>query len=735
MRNIIKVSLIVLITSSLLYSCSLFEKEFILPSPVATNANQIDVVGFAAQWKKVTGASSYEIDLALDPEFTQFVDGYRAKRVTNLSLDLTNLDPNTTYYYRVRANISNQISKSSNVIEVTTKPLGSPVVYPATEISATGFRVHWKRMPIVSAYLLDVAFDESFTQYIKGYQEREVTAADTHLLISNVSVNKQYFYRVKLKQANSESEYSNVLSVFTTNLVSPEAMPATEIGLSSFAANWKAMPEADSYQIDVSTDPLFGSTIARYTNLNLTDNRLVVLGLEANKKYYYRVRAINSETQSNYSNVITVITQNLDAPIANAATNAESGAFRANWQTVPNAASYLLDVALDTHFSQILPNYNSKPVIGTFADVQALNASTTYYYRVRATGLGAVSQYSNTITVTTDLLPAPIADPVSNHKAFEFTANWQAQTDISVYALDVATDAAFTSFVAGYQDKVVLGTSHQVTGLDFRTKYYYRVRAKRLSKFSAYSNVVEVTACISGTCKLKSIDFTGAYTAYDSQFRSQTYHYDTQNRLIKITHQKKTQLEWLISYHANGDINTVDKYISGALAIRHIYTYTGGVLASVRQENGVGAFIELWKFIYDAQQQRSSWTIYSDEAGATAKFYFGYVRDAEGKVIEIKNASGGTFREYSYEKSLSPLALFNPDLCFFIATNRDLWTREVPAVDFEGNEYRGFLPTYNIKSEKTGSLELFNYDLNDKDIAIKKVAFFAATYLMQDCGF
>lgn len=735
MHQFIKVSLLLIITSSLFYSCSLFEKEFILPSPVAAPANKIEVVSFMANWQKVTGASSYEVDLALDPQFTQFVAGYRAKRVAELSLNLTNLDPNTTYYYRVRANISNQISQNSNVIEVTTQPLGAPVVYPATDISATGFRVHWKRMPIVSAYLLDVALDESFTQFIKGYQAHEVAVADTHLLISNVSVNKQYFYRIKLKQANSESEYSNVLSVFTTTLASPEALPATEIGLSSFVANWKAMPEANSYQIDVSTDPFFGTTIARYTNLNLVDNRLVVLNLDANTKYYYRVRAINSETKSNYSKVITVTTKNLDAPIANEASNIESGAFRASWKAVPNAASYLLDVALDPHFSQILPNYNSKPSLDTHLDVQSLDASTTYYYRVRAKGLGAVSEYSNTITLTTGLLPAPIADPVSAHKAFEFTANWQAQPDISVYALDIATDAAFTNFVAGYESKIVLGTSHKVTGLDFRTKYYYRVRTKRLSKFSAYSNVIEVSPCISNTCKLKSIDFTGAYSQYDSRFRSQTYHYDAQNRLIKITHQNKTQLEWTISYHANGDINRVDKYIGNALMLRHIYTYSNGVLASVRQENQVGAFVELWKFTYNAQKQRTSWTFYSDEAATIPKNFFSYVRDAEGNVTQVKYASGTIFREYSYDKTLSPLALFNPDLCFFIATNRDLWTRDVPAIDFEGNEFRGFLPVYNIKSEETGSIELFNYELNSKDIAVKKVGFFAATYTMQDCGF
>ncbi|WP_045114583.1 fibronectin type III domain-containing protein, partial [Microscilla marina] len=308
--------------------------------------------------------------------------------------------------------------------------------------------------------------------------------ADTHLLISNVTVNKQYFYRVRVKQSNSLSEYSNTLSVFTTVLPSPESLPATEIGYTSFIANWKAMPEASSYQIDVSTDPFFERILPKYNNLNVSANRLVVVNLDANKKYYYRIRALNNETRSNYSKVVIVNTINLAAPVATVATNVESGGFKANWQPVANAASYLVDVALDPGFSQILPTYNNLAVIDNFVDLQSLNASTTYYYRVRAQGLGAISEYSNTIATVTGLLPAPIANAMSDHKAFEFTAHWQAQPDINIYVLDVATDASFSNFVVGYQSKEVLGNSHKVTGLDFKTRYYYRVRAKRLSKYS-----------------------------------------------------------------------------------------------------------------------------------------------------------------------------------------------------------------------------------------------------------
>ncbi|WP_299462745.1 fibronectin type III domain-containing protein [uncultured Microscilla sp.] len=734
MNRIVKVSLWVFIVSALLCSCSMFEKDFILPSPVATQATQVAEVSLVANWKKVTGAGSYEVDLALDENFTQIMDDYQGKKANKLSLTFRGLNANTTYYYRVRANVSNQISASSNVVKVTTKALDVPIVYRASNVSATGFRLHWKKMPVVTAYLLDIALDENFNQWLEGYQAREIVA-DTHVVVKNVAVGKQFYYRVKIRKNNSLSEYSSALSVFTTSLPSPETLPATQVGFTSFIANWKQMSEASSYQIDVSTDPLFENIMPNYTNLNLSANRLLVNGLNANQKYYYRVRAINSETRSNYSKVIVVNTKMLEAPVATNATNIGSNSFKANWQPAPNASVYLLDVALDPNFSQILPTYNSLAVLDNFAEVVGLDASRVYYYRLRAQGLGATSDYSNVVRLVTGLLPAPVVNQVVNQTVNGFTASWQVRSESELYSLEVATNTTFTDYLPGYRNKAVLGGSHTVQGVDFKTNYYYRVRAKQGGKFSAYSSAVMVPACIGNACKLARIDFTGVYEGNDSKLKSQIYIYDGQHRLVEITHQNKAQLRWLVSYQSDGTIKAVDKYIMGALVLRHIYTYRSGVLVSIRQEDQAGDFLEWWKFSYDNKGQRKSWVIYGDEAGTVVKFKFDYTRDGKGNVIQIRSKDNQTFRRYTYEKSLSPFALFNPDLCFFIATNRDQWTSEAPVSDFEGNEYRGFLPLYNIKSEQMTGLEIFGYTLNSKGMAITKNGSLTAAYTFQGCGF
>lgn len=70
----------------------------------------------------------------------------------------------------------------------------------------------------------------------------------------------------------------------------------------------------------------------------------------------------------------------------------------------------------------------------------------------------------------------PVATAATSVTTSSFTANWNAYSGASFYLLDVSTSSTFTTFVAGYQDLIVMSTSQSVTGLTAGT-YYYRVRA------------------------------------------------------------------------------------------------------------------------------------------------------------------------------------------------------------------------------------------------------------------
>jgi len=78
---------------------------------------------FTANWSASIGATGYYLDVSTNSTFSSFVAGFENLNVSNvLSYSLTDVPPNTTYYYRVRAVNACGTSINSNTIQVTTMP-------------------------------------------------------------------------------------------------------------------------------------------------------------------------------------------------------------------------------------------------------------------------------------------------------------------------------------------------------------------------------------------------------------------------------------------------------------------------------------------------------------------------------------------------------------------------------------------------------------------------------------
>ncbi len=204
----------------------------------------------------------------------------------------------------------------------------------------------------------------------------------------------------------------------------------------------------------MATDAAFSSMLGGYNNLFVAPTSSNVTGLNGGTTYYYRVRATNAGGTSGNSSTVNVLTVPAPPGVA-AATSVTQNSFVANWVPAVGATSYFLDVALDGAFSSILPGYNSLPVASTSSSVTGLGSGVTYYYRVRATNGGGISGNSSTITVVT-IAAAPVANTATSITQNSFTANWTAMSGATSYTIDVATDAAFTAFVTGYNNLSVV---------------------------------------------------------------------------------------------------------------------------------------------------------------------------------------------------------------------------------------------------------------------------------------
>jgi hypothetical protein len=118
-------------------------------------------------------------------------------------------------------------------------------------------------------------------------------------------------------------------------------------------------------------------------------------------------------------------------------------------------------------------------------------------YRIRVSSSNPVINGADNganIIVSAGAPGATTATAATLQNCLGFTANWNANAFASFYELDVATDAAFTSIVTGYNDLNVGNVlSYAVTGLTSGLTYYYRVRGVNGCGTGANSNTMTGT--------------------------------------------------------------------------------------------------------------------------------------------------------------------------------------------------------------------------------------------------
>lgn len=88
----------------------------------------------------------------------------------------------------------------------------------------------------------------------------------------------------------------------------------------------------------------------------------------------------------------------------------------------------------------------------------------------------------------------PLAIEANILSAASFRANWTPALGATSYRLDVSLAKDFSSFIPGYENLSVAGTSCIVSGVPLSQTYYYRVRAINSAGSSGNSNYVAVTA-------------------------------------------------------------------------------------------------------------------------------------------------------------------------------------------------------------------------------------------------
>ncbi len=343
-------------------------------------------------WQQVDGADSYHVQLSKSGEFTDpIVD---EEGVTDTHYQLSSLDYETEYFWRVSAKSGNDYSKWSNVwsfktgaesIDLTAPVLVSPN-NKASDIKTDGV-LEWLDVDGALSYVVQVSENKQFDKTVTD-QEVNTSTYD----YSGLKNNTLYYWRVKAKAGSNESVWSNVWS-FTTE---KEVVVPEKVDLSQPLNNtdgfpdggllvWYGIENALSYTLDIAKDRDFENIIIDETGL--TDTTWKFEGLDKGGKYYWRVKEIFSGQETGWSDTWYFIAESdleapqLISPADNATGVKPDGSFE--WSPADGASSYNLQLSLSQDFTDInnvlvLDENGIKSTVLSFS----LETNTQYYWRV-----------------------------------------------------------------------------------------------------------------------------------------------------------------------------------------------------------------------------------------------------------------------------------------------------------------------------------------------------------------
>lgn len=186
--------------------------------------------------------------------------------------------------------------------------LTTPVANAASNVTQTSFTASWESVNDASGYELYLSENSDFSTYLTGYGPKSLTGLSESL--SGLSPNTNYYYKVKAYNSSEESAFSNTITVQTLANVfaAPVAYNATNIDSTSFTASWSSVSSATFYKLYVAEDAAFSNMLTSYNPKLLNALSEDLTGLTPHTNYYYKVKAVNTSEESDFSNVVNVQT-------------------------------------------------------------------------------------------------------------------------------------------------------------------------------------------------------------------------------------------------------------------------------------------------------------------------------------------------------------------------------------------------------------------------------------------
>lgn len=463
-------------------------------APSGLNAGNISKNTCVLTWKdNADNESGFQIY-----ELEESTGSYKLNRTVSANVTqftFSDLIPNTTYNYKVRAYNGDGASAFTNEIKVTTLPLQPPVA-PITliydTITPSSVLLSWTdRSDNETGFRIYKSLSQT-----SGYQLIHSTGENEHTYLNeNLNRGTAYFYRVRAFNDDGVSSYTNILKIITPNPPrSPTSITLLSASKTSVEFEWTDNADNEEgfcLERSINTPGQFIITDTLPANTKeFSDQKL-----KSNTRYYYRLRAFNTDGNSDYSDTLLVKTDPLILPAAPSQLKINKlTPFTVLFSWNDNSSDETGFQLQKTDETKTFHNLASLPPdITQFADT-ALNDSTIYFYRVRAFNADGYSVFSDTLLVLTpeNIIPETPDDfEASSVRYNKVVLTWELNSDgLSGLEIERRSDTTGNFILIAKTDIV---TSFADTSVYEGQSYIYRIRAFNSFNFSDYSPSINVS--------------------------------------------------------------------------------------------------------------------------------------------------------------------------------------------------------------------------------------------------
>jgi len=467
---------------------------------------QTHITSFTASWSmlpppSVAGSSNtcegYLLEASTAADFSGTVFSTASASAWSSTLSVSGLWTQKTYYLRLGTrNWTERLNFTSGLS--TRTPIGpAPGAGAASVVFLSSLTVSFRPVG-ASGYVVEASTYADFSQAV--HSSATTNGLLSALALEGLEPNTTYFLRTGALW-DGEASTAPAGPASTSTLANAASGPdIASVFITSVTVNWVPLPGAalegssntsEGYLLQASTQADFSGVLYSSSTADVGVSTLTLLGIPGDTTFYFRVGALNWNSNPRFMSAGSTKTLQGPAPGSVLVAQAERSSAAVSFGLV-GADSYRVDASTAEDFSGVL--LSSASFSSAALSVQGLHANTTYYLRAAALW-GGTPSFAAASPPSTPTLAAILGVPqTAAVYPTSITVNWAAlpgpafgsSNTAGGYQLEASTDSQFRGLIRSSSTLDVALSTLTVRGLLTQTLYHYRVASLNWALLPTY---------------------------------------------------------------------------------------------------------------------------------------------------------------------------------------------------------------------------------------------------------